>query len=211
MQARRRLGFTLIELLIVVALVAIVLTLAVPSFREFIVVQRLKSINAQIVTDLQYARAESVSRGVPVRVRFQSTGLGSPATLSCYIIYTDTVVTPPSQPYSSPLCDCKAAEGSRCTAPGNTTVELRTVQVTTDLAAMVGPVSAAIYHFAFDPRTGGLALPPVDAPPPYPGEFAIESYIDSSRKFVDLVGRSGRVKTCIPVGSKMPGEPCPTP
>jgi type IV fimbrial biogenesis protein FimT len=203
---RRMRALTLIELLIVVALIAIVLSLAGPSFREFILVNRLKSINAQVVTDLQFARAEAVSRGVPVRVRFQSTGSGSPADLSCYVIYVDTKSTP-AEPFTTNMCSCKAAEGSRCTE--TTTQELRTVLVPAELSVAVGPTSAAHTHFAFDPRTGGLTLPPVDADPPYPGEFAVEAYIDAPRKFTELVARSGRVKTCIPSGSTMRGDACP--
>ncbi|MBL0296209.1 MAG: hypothetical protein IPQ21_03190 [Betaproteobacteria bacterium] len=61
---------TLVELMVVVAVVAIVLTLAAPSFRDFILLQRLKGINAQLVTDLQFARSEAVARGTLMRVQF---------------------------------------------------------------------------------------------------------------------------------------------
>ncbi|HRC39206.1 MAG TPA: prepilin-type N-terminal cleavage/methylation domain-containing protein, partial [Rubrivivax sp.] len=46
-------AFTLVELMIAIAVVAVVLVLAAPSFRELIEMQRLRSVNAQLVTDLQ--------------------------------------------------------------------------------------------------------------------------------------------------------------
>ena len=63
-----RRGFTLVELLIVVAVVAIILVVAAPSFRDMILMQRLRSITAQLVTDLQFARNEAVSRGTLLRL-----------------------------------------------------------------------------------------------------------------------------------------------
>jgi len=62
MKIRQNLGFTLIELLVTVALVAIVLTLAGPSFRELILNnQRAANINS-MVASLNLARAEAVKR-----------------------------------------------------------------------------------------------------------------------------------------------------
>lgn len=200
--AGRRRGFTLIELLITVAVVAVILTLAAPSFQQFIILQRLKSIHAQVITDMQYARSESASRGQHVRVRFQSTSDGLADDLSCYIIYIDTNATP----YSEPMCNCKAPEGARCSAPA--TQELRTVRLDTSRSVMVAPNSPDLFHFAFDPRTGGMALPPVDAFLAFPGEFAVDTYISDSLKYSALVGLSGRVKSCVPPGSALPGDHC---
>lgn len=57
---RRVLGLTLIELMITIAVVGVLLALAAPSFYEFMLVQRLKGVNAELVTDLQLARSEAV-------------------------------------------------------------------------------------------------------------------------------------------------------
>ena len=100
-------GFTLIEVMIVIALVAVVVSLAGPSFRDYILMQRLRSVQSQLVTDLNYARSEAVSRGVPVQMRMQTS-----TDQTCYIIYSrpsnDLDITSP--------CDCTAAAGSRCPA-----------------------------------------------------------------------------------------------
>lgn len=190
-----RSGFTLIELLIVVAVVAVVLTLAAPSFSSFILMQRLKSINAQVVTDLQYARSEAVSRGIPVHMKFRLAG-GSVQT-SCYILYTSTI-TP------APPCNCAAAEGSRCTNAA--TAELRTVQVQASLGVFIAIDPGD--NFSFDPRTGGMVYGTYDYIGPPPEEYRIDVYADSARKLRDVLGPSGRVKVCRPSGSTIAGEPC---
>jgi type IV fimbrial biogenesis protein FimT len=211
-------GFTLVELLVVAAVVALILTLAAPSFQQFILLQRLKSINAQVVTDLQWARSEAVSRGQPVRVRFQSTSQGTRSDLSCYIIYIDSVLnaTETTQ-FSTPLCDCKSADGSqRC--PAATTRELKTVQLSTTQAVMVAAVpydysstvatAMAQDHQAFDPRTGGVSLWTTDTGISDRTDFTVWVYLNESLKLGNQVGRTGRVQTCKPAGSTLAGEPC---
>ncbi len=188
-------AFTLIELMVVVALIAIILALAAPSFRDMIMMQRLRGINAQVVTDLAYARSEAVSRGTFVRVRFQQSG-----SMTCYIISTRL------DSAESPQCDCTAASGSRCTDPSTT--EVRTGQVLlADTILVETPVPGRTYY-TIDPRTGGLILPPVDLFGIPDNEFPVNVHIDSARYFRDVVGLSGRVKVCAPSGSRVGGEAC---
>jgi len=115
-------GFTLIELLVAVAVVIVLLTLAAPSFRELIALQRLKSINAELVTDMQYARSEAVSRNTTIYVKF-----GSSAAMSCYVLYKSAFGAP---------CDCTRPPGTACTGSFE---EIRTTQipVSTDVQVSV--------------------------------------------------------------------------
>lgn len=59
-------GFTLIELLVTVSVMAILLALAAPSFRDFILNSRLTAQINDLVADISLARNEAASRGVRV-------------------------------------------------------------------------------------------------------------------------------------------------
>ncbi len=59
-------GFTLIELLVTLAIAAIILTQAVPSFQNVVKSNRLASETNNLVSDINLARSEAVKRGVRV-------------------------------------------------------------------------------------------------------------------------------------------------
>ena len=59
-------GFTLIELMIAISISMIILTFAVPSFSSFIKNGRVTTHTNTLVTDVNYARHEAVTRGDPV-------------------------------------------------------------------------------------------------------------------------------------------------
>ena len=61
-------GFTLIELMITLAIAALVLTLAVPSLRDFTLRNNLAAKANELVGTLNYARSEAVRRGETVTV-----------------------------------------------------------------------------------------------------------------------------------------------
>lgn len=53
-------GFTLIELMIVLVIAAILITVGVPSFTEFIAGQRVRAATSDIIADVAFARAEAI-------------------------------------------------------------------------------------------------------------------------------------------------------
>lgn len=61
-------AFTLIELMITLAILAILLAIAAPSFRDIIQSNRTQTITNDLTTALQFARSEAVKRGVRVDI-----------------------------------------------------------------------------------------------------------------------------------------------
>ncbi|MGH8536728.1 MAG: GspH/FimT family pseudopilin [Gammaproteobacteria bacterium] len=56
-------GFTLIELMVTVAVIAIVLTIAVPSFQQVIMTNRMATQANDLLGSMNLARSEAVKRG----------------------------------------------------------------------------------------------------------------------------------------------------
>lgn len=59
-------GFTLIELMVAISLALIILSYGVPSFSSFIKNGRVTTLTNNLVTDINYARSEAVTRGASV-------------------------------------------------------------------------------------------------------------------------------------------------
>lgn len=179
MQAHLHKGFTLIELMVVVAIAAILAMIALPSFKDFMLVQRLKGINAQLVTDMQFARSEAVSRNTLMRIAF-----GSNASMTCYSLYTSSS--------NSIRCNCLLGPGAAC---GVNASEVRTVQIPATQSVNVRPAGGSS-GFAFDHVTGAIYSIPTDDFSEPIESFVINTTIDSSRMLSTTVGRSGRPTVC---------------
>ena len=65
---RANLGFTLIETMVTLAIAAILITIAVPSFLTFIQNARLSSQASDLTTAMMYARSEAIARGQQVTI-----------------------------------------------------------------------------------------------------------------------------------------------
>lgn len=175
----RRSGFTLVELLIVIALVAIILTIGVPSFNNFIVNQRLKSVNAELVTDLQYARAEAASRNKPVFVSFREAFLGK----TCYSIYMPDA--------ADVYCNCTLASCPLVT-------KLKTVDLPPNTKIRFSWSAPETGNFAYDNVSGGLMYGTSDFVDKTPTTHVIDTAVigDAARTLRTTISAAGRPTVC---------------
>jgi prepilin-type N-terminal cleavage/methylation domain-containing protein len=180
---KRERAFTLIEMLIAVAIAAIVVTIAVPSFNQFILRQRLKSVNAQLITDLQLARSEAVTRGKVSRVVFDAS-----STLTCYSIF---VLKPGS---ALVRCDCKQGAGAACDP--NAAIEIRTVQVPLALGIKVVTGASVDPAIGFDPINGGLMTIPTDTTGLQSAPFQVDTALDDAHLMRTVLSPAGRPQVC---------------
>jgi type IV fimbrial biogenesis protein FimT len=67
-------GFTLTELMVVTAIVAILLGIAIPSYKYLTTSYRMSAELNNLVGDLQFARGEALKEGTPVTVCISSDG-----------------------------------------------------------------------------------------------------------------------------------------
>lgn len=74
MISSRRGGFTMVELMVVLAVIAVLLAVAVPSFREQLARRTLEGAANELSADLQYARSQSVSRNADVLLSTTAAG-----------------------------------------------------------------------------------------------------------------------------------------
>ena len=80
---RRQRGVTLIETMIVVAVSAVVLGTAAPSFKQMSARHQVEGPAIELASNLLFARSEAISRNESVRLSFQS-----PAAGACYVVHT---------------------------------------------------------------------------------------------------------------------------
>jgi type IV fimbrial biogenesis protein FimT len=101
---RRPFGLTMVEVLVVVAIVAILVSLGVPSFRSWMLSQRVISTAGEIVSDLRFASSEAVTSNSTVVVAFKND-----AGNGCYTIFRSA-----DRSVSGDLCDCAKGAGAAC-------------------------------------------------------------------------------------------------
>lgn len=179
-------GFTLIELLVVIVLSAILLAIGIPSFSDYITTNRLKAVNAQLITDLQYARSEAAARSTPVYWSYRNViGAGG---MNCYTLFTTTS--------GAGDCNCQLAAGARCVGAGLT--ELKTVQIHARDKIRLNLGVGQNTIFAFDPVTGGIYYNTSDFATMRGQSQVLETFVigDINRRLTTTLSPAGRPSVC---------------
>ncbi|HRH87956.1 MAG TPA: GspH/FimT family pseudopilin [Rubrivivax sp.] len=190
-------GFTIIELMVVIALVGVLIALVAPSLRGMVSAQRVRGVNAELVTDLQYARSEAARRNRDVRVAFRAA-----SSLTCYVLYVQADGLPVEDPElvngGGAKCDC-----GRSGAPGDPVCisepgreEIKTVRVPRSSGVTLGVTSDDGPILAFG-RTAGRLVPLSAAGTP-PDAFVVLVAGDPRGQLQTTVNEAGRPSVCSP-------------
>ena len=78
-------AFTLVELMVVIGIIALLATAAIPAFSHLIMAGRLAAGGRMLIDEMTFARQTSLSRNLPVELRIyklppHNTTVGSPTT-----------------------------------------------------------------------------------------------------------------------------------
>jgi len=196
-------AFTLIEMMVVIALMAIILMLAAPSMTEMIGMQRLRAINDQLVTDVQFMRGEANSRNQYMGLVLRNEAADS---MSCYTIFSSIADPLRSSALDRSACNCTNAVGSAC---GGTQRELRTVQIPRSFSIELRfPPDQGVFAVA-SPVHGGIEIAAPNTATFTDIEFCVEVRRSPRGRLRTTIGPSGKTSQCSPDGS-VPGVPtCP--
>lgn len=176
-QRKRAEGFTIIELMIVVALVAVLIALAAPSFSEFLSKRRVDGVMSELVTDMHYARSEAVSRNETVRITFGT---------DCYVIHRSLV---PGN--AATVASCTRTTKSITPAAA----EIKTVQLDEGRPLTIDP--GAFTFVEFDPVRGTA----INSSASTTAAVDVRSTSGINWLLRAVLTTMGRVETCSPSGT----------
>lgn len=127
-------GMTLIELMVVIGILGVLASLAIPSFQGLQERQRLVGYASVLVTDIQFIRSESVARNHGLRISF-----GTDAGGTCYLLHSGSATD----------CTCSSDGTSQCGDPANSIV--KSVGLATALGVRLQSNVASMF---FNPSRG---------------------------------------------------------
>lgn len=187
-------GFTLIELMVSLAVLAVLLVAAAPSFADFFERYRLRSAVDDTLTIFSQARQAAVEADRNVRL-----SVGGTTTDWCIggvqaAEPADGELVDPDEPEA---CDC-SGDPAACTVEGN--------QLTVDGSGRPGvSVDEVNTEFAYDSKSGTLDTASFSAPP------EIDFFSSSNRYGLSVrISALGQARACVIAGKRpVPGyQPC---
>ena len=192
---RRGLGLTMVELLVGLAIVAILSALAVPSLRQFMLKQRLKSAASEFLSDVQLARSAATNLSATevnngwIRVY---VGVATETTDGCYVIarvYRD-----------DNRCNCAFDDVEACVNEAGISTDpktLKIVRLPSSSGISVGPAfPSTVTMHELSPATGmsrNIAAT----------DFDLTSI--TSDKLRLKISQTGLARVCKPSGSNLSG------
>lgn len=173
-------GVTLLELIVTIAVLAILVTLATPSLKDFAERQAIKGAAENIVSVIAQAKEEAVKRDKPVRVEFTAWGEG---------------VCVGAIEGSATACDCS---NNTCPLVSSAESERDLKRIRLGSAPAFGGSS----FFVIDPKTGTLLDPGATG--------SLQLTTDGGYTVQISVNAVARPSICVPSGDKaLPGvQPC---
>lgn len=138
---RLRSGFTLIELMVSLAVLAIVVAMAVPSFSDFAQRSALRGVADNVVGVIANAKEDAIKRDRLVRIDFKAVGTGF------------CVGAQPVANVTAAGCDCSSATACAIASFPADPTDLRSVML--DGTPAFGTITPAA--LIIDPKTAMLA------------------------------------------------------
>ncbi len=184
---RRPFGLTIIETLVALLVVGVLVTVAAPSMQGLIAAQRVKGINAELVTDLQFARSEAARRNRDVIVRFRTTE-------NCYTVFVPDAFSG----------DCNCSRTPNVDVCGGTSEEIKTVQIPPSTAvslAASSPVGLG-QKLTFEGQSGGSRVVNVNDTSSSRCTSSVRGQVRTT------VNAAGRPTMCSPDASISSVPPC---
>jgi type IV fimbrial biogenesis protein FimT len=91
---RKKNGFTLMELMMTLAVVGVILAIAIPNFRDFLLNSRMTGAANDLLGGIQLARSEAIKRQVPVAICASANPTANPpacaAQFTGWAVWVDT-------------------------------------------------------------------------------------------------------------------------
>lgn len=175
MTAHRQAGFNLIELMITIAVAAILLAMAVPSFNDFFDKYRLRGAADDIASTLANARAAAVKADRDVDISFNGS-----TTNWCMGAQSAAEPTGGARVGDPIPCDCTSTLATTCAVAGQRLAINQGVHAGVSLNAVPG-------NFVFDSKMG-LISDEGDVPDPITLTSPAGKYVVEVR--VNLLGQT---------------------
>ncbi|SEM24614.1 type IV fimbrial biogenesis protein FimT [Luteibacter sp. UNCMF331Sha3.1] len=176
-------GFSLIELMVTIAVVAILLAIATPDFREWMNNSRIRSAAESIQNGLRVARNEAAQRGATTR--FELTSATAASWTVCQLPSGKTTCTEAEAAGAGNVIEKRGATETLVSITGSTSAAMQ--DKTKTATVLTGGVPGAVNFNALG-RPTGTALARIDVA----GKNMV------GRRLVILIYSGGQVRSCDP-------------